>query len=75
MKNSSLPIIALLAAIAAIALLPVGPIAASIALTTAGLFAILASDYGRNLEPLQVRAAVVPFEFAGRNAAGMNRAA
>lgn len=75
MKNSSLPIIALLAAIAAIALLPVGPVVASIALTMTGLIAILASDYGQNLEPLQARADVVPFEFARRNAAGMNRAA
>jgi hypothetical protein len=72
MKTSTLPIKAFLAALAAIALLPVGPVAASIAFTSTGLFAMLASDYGRDPQPL---ACVVPFELAGRGASELDRAA
>jgi hypothetical protein len=75
MKTSTLPIKAFLAALAAIALLPVGPVAASIAFTSTGLFAMLASDYGRNTQPLAARAGVVPFELAGRGAPELDRAA
>lgn len=75
MNTNSLPTTALLAVIAAVALLPVGPAAASIALTAAGLLAILASDYGRNPEPLRARAGIVPFEFESRGSPGMDRAA
>jgi hypothetical protein len=75
MKTSTLPIKAFLAALAAIALLPVGPVAASIAFTSTGLIAMLASDYGRDPQPLAARASVVPFELAGRGAPELDRAA
>jgi hypothetical protein len=75
MKTNSLPIKAFLAALAAIALLPVGPVAASIAFTSTGLFAMLASDYGRDPQPLATRAGVVPFEPAVQGAPELDRAA
>jgi hypothetical protein len=75
MKNNSIAIKALLAVVAAIAFLPVSPAAASIAFTVTGLFAMLLSDYGRQIEPLRAAASVVPFEFSGRNAAALGRAA
>lgn len=75
MKTTSLPIKALLAVIAAVALIPVAPAAAAIAFTSTGLIAMLASDYGRNLEPVGAQAGIVPFELAGRGAARLNEAA
>jgi hypothetical protein len=72
MKTSTLPIKAFLAAIAAIAFLPVGPVAASIAFTSTGLFAMLASDYGQDPQPL---ASVVPFEPAAQGAPELDKAA
>jgi hypothetical protein len=75
MKNTSLPIKAFLAAIAAIAFLPVGPGAASIAFTVTGLLAILLSDYGREMGPLQSPSNVVPFNFSSRRQDELNRAA
>jgi hypothetical protein len=75
MKTTTLPIKALLAVIAAIAFLPVSPAAASIAFTVAGMAAILLSDYGREIEPLQQRASIVPFEHDGRRPAALEHAA
>lgn len=75
MKNTSLPIIAFLAAIAAIALVPVGPAAASIAFTVTGLFAVLLADYGREMAPLEASSNVVPFDFAARSLITLDRAA
>jgi hypothetical protein len=75
MKTTSLPIKAFLAALAAIALLPVGPVAASIAFTSTGLFAMLASDYGQDPQPLDAPASVVPFESDGRGEPELDKAA
>jgi|HubBroStandDraft_2_1064218.scaffolds.fasta_scaffold138925_3 hypothetical protein len=75
MKTTTLPIKALLAVIAAIALVPVSPAAASIAFTVAGMAAILLSDYGREIGPLQPAADVVPFEYACRGSAALDTAA
>jgi hypothetical protein len=75
MKTSSLPIQALLAVIAAVAFLPVGPAAASIAFTLVGMLAVLLSDYGREIEPVRAQASVIPFHFAARNPANLDRAA
>jgi hypothetical protein len=75
MNHSTLPIKALLAVIAAIAFLPVGPAAASIAFTVTGLFAMLLSDYGREIEPVRAQASLIPFHPAGSHSSGMGRAA
>jgi hypothetical protein len=75
MKTNTLPIKALIAVIAAIVFLPVGPVAASIAFTMTGLSAMLASDYGRNLEPVRAQAGVIPHDFRGRGAADLGKAA
>jgi hypothetical protein len=75
MKTTSLPIKAFLAAIAAIAFLPVGPGAASIAFTVTGLVAILLSDYGREVQPVQASSNLVRFDFTGRNLGELDRAA
>jgi hypothetical protein len=75
MKTTSLPIKALLAVIAAVALIPVAPAAAALAFTSTGLIAMLASDYGRTLEPVRAQAGIVPFELGGRGAARLNEAA
>jgi hypothetical protein len=71
MKNSSLPILAFLAAIAATIFLPLSATASGLALTVTGVIAMLAADYGRELAPLQLPSNVVPFEAArhGRSAA------
>jgi hypothetical protein len=63
--KTSLPIKAFLAALAAVAFLPVGPAAASIALTVIGVSAILLADYGREIEPIQARSPVIRFDFSG----------
>lgn len=75
MKNTSLPVIAFLAALAAFVVLPLSATAACIAFTVIGTLSMLAGDYGRNLEPIQARAAVVPFTASGASAAGLVRAA
>jgi hypothetical protein len=75
MKITSLPIQALLAVIAAAALLPVGPAAASIAFTLAGMLAVLFSDYGREIEPVRAQASVIPFHFEAGNRGNLDRAA
>lgn len=75
MKTTSLPIKAFLAALAAIAFLPVGPAAASIALTVSGLLALLLSDYSREVQPLPASSNVHRHDFAGRELAELNRAA
>jgi hypothetical protein len=64
MKTTSLPLVTFLAAIAAFALLPVSAVAASFAVTVAGILSILAADYGRSLEPLRVLAPVIPLNLA-----------
>ncbi|HMD60876.1 MAG TPA: hypothetical protein VKG78_05575 [Opitutaceae bacterium] len=60
MKTSTLPIIALLGAIAASFILPVGAVAASIAVSTTGMLSVFAADYGRSFGPLAVPAAPAP---------------
>jgi hypothetical protein len=55
--------------------LPVGPAAASIAFTLVGMLAVLLSDYGREIEPVRAQASVIPFHFAARNPANLDRAA
>lgn len=75
MKTNSLPVTALLAVIAAIAFIPVGVAAAALAFTSTGLVAMLASDYGRTLEPVRAQAGIVPFEVGVRGAARLNEAA
>jgi hypothetical protein len=75
MKNNSLAIKALLAVIAAIAFLPVGPAAASIAFTVTGLLAVFLSDFSRDIEPIRAQAGVTAFDFAGRSALQLNKAA
>jgi hypothetical protein len=74
-KNSSIAVKAFLAALAAVALVPVGPAAATIAFTATGLLAVLASDYGRDVEPLRAPSGVVPFETSDRGEADMGKAA
>jgi hypothetical protein len=61
MNTNTYPIKAFLAALAGVALLPVGPGFAALAFTASGLLALLASDYGRALEPVMVPAQVLPF--------------
>jgi len=59
MKTNVLPIIAFLAAIAAFIFLPVGAVAASIALSVTGMISVIAADYGRPVGPLVAPAPVV----------------
>ena len=61
MKTNVLPIKAFLAALGAILFIPVSAAAAVAAFTFTGVFALLAADYGRTLEPLRVPARVIPF--------------
>ncbi len=75
MKTKILPVIAFLTAIAAFALLPVSAAAASIAVSVTGLASLLAADYGRNIEPLDVRAPVVPFNLSHQAVDGCRTAA
>jgi hypothetical protein len=75
MKNTSLPILAFLAAIAASIVLPLSATASGIALTVTGVIAMLAADYGRVLAPIQLPTNVVPFEHAHRGPAVVKEAA
>ena len=75
MKTNSLAINALLAAIAAVAFFPFSPAAAGISFTVAGLCAMLLSDYGREIEPVQANAAIVPFRLAARGSLALDTAA
>lgn len=40
---------------------PFGASLAAVALSVSGVFAVLIADYGRTIEPLRVRAAVIRF--------------
>jgi hypothetical protein len=75
MKNTSIPILAFLAAIAASILLPISATASGIALTVTGVIAMLAADYGRVLTPLSLPSNVVPFEASRRVPAAVEEAA
>ena len=61
MKTNILPLVAFLAALGAILLVPVSAAAAAFAFTVTGVLSLLAADYGRTLEPVRVRANVIPF--------------
>jgi hypothetical protein len=65
MKTNVLPLKAFLASLGAIALFPFTAAAAAAAFTVTGLFAIIAADYGRTIEPVRARADIVPFVSAG----------
>jgi hypothetical protein len=75
MKNSSLPILAFLAAVAASIILPLSATASGIALTVTGVIAMLAADYGRQLSPLQLPSNVIPFESSRAGQAAVKVAA
>jgi hypothetical protein len=75
MKTNTLPVIAFLAVIAAVILLPVGAVAAGIAVTVTGIFPVLVADYGRNIEPLRTESRVIPFNAPGCRPAGWREAA
>jgi hypothetical protein len=75
LKTNSLPIVSFLAVLAASIVLPVSVPASCIAVTLTGVIAMLASDYGRDLQPVRARADVIAVEFAGRSPAELNRAA
>jgi hypothetical protein len=75
MKTTSLPIVSFLAALAAAIFLPIGATAACILLTVTGAAAILAVDYGREIQPLRVNASIVSFEPSAHKAVELNHAA
>jgi hypothetical protein len=75
MKTNSILALSFLAVLAAIIILPISAAASSIALTLTGVLAILVSDYGRELQPVQSGGRVIPVDFAGRETAGLNKAA
>ncbi|HEY1847847.1 MAG TPA: hypothetical protein VGG37_01515 [Opitutaceae bacterium] len=65
MKTHSLPVIAFLAALVAAAVLPFSGSTICFVLTFAGVVAMLAADYGREIRPVSLNADVVPFEAHG----------
>jgi hypothetical protein len=75
MNNTSLPILSFLAVLAASIFLPISAPASCIALTITGVLAMLASDYGRELAPIEASSNLIPVDFAGRNAAPLDKAA
>jgi len=75
MKTNTLPLKAFLTVLMAIIFLPVGATAAAIAFTATGLLSVLATDYGRNLEPIRVPAEIVPFGAPPCRAAALCEAA
>jgi hypothetical protein len=74
-KSTSLPIQAFLAVLVATIFLPISASVSCIALTIAGVLAMLAADYGRELAPLRVPAPVIAFEHSGRAAEKLDVAA
>jgi len=75
MKSNLLPIKAFLASLGAIALFPFTAAAAAAVFTVTGIFAVLAADYGRTIEPLRVSAEIVPFGAPGQLAGSQSQAA
>jgi hypothetical protein len=75
MKTNSILALSFLAVLTATIILPVSAAAACISLTITGVLAILASDYSRELRPVQAGAEVIAVNFAGRHAAELDRAA
>jgi hypothetical protein len=75
MKTNVLPIKAFLASLGAIALFPFTAAAAAAVFTVTGIFAVLAADYGRTIEPLRVSAEILPFGAPGQLAVPQSRAA
>lgn len=75
MKTNLLPIKAFLASLGAIALFPFTAAAAAAVFTVTGIFAVLAADYGRTIEPLRVSAEIVPFGAPGQLAGSQSQAA
>ncbi len=75
MKNNSIPALSFLAVLTATLLMPVGAAASCIALTFTGVLAILVSDYGRELPPLDMGDNVIPVDFSGPKTAGSRKAA
>ena len=65
MKTNALPIKAFLGALGAIFVIPVSAVFAAASFTLTGILAVFLADYGRTIEPLRVRAAVLPFEARG----------
>lgn len=68
MKTQSLPVIAFLAALVAAAVLPFSGSASCLILTFAGVAAVLAADYGREILPVSAPGAVLAFEARGQQA-------
>jgi hypothetical protein len=66
---------ALLGLMASLLALPFGAAAAGITFALTGVLAILIADYGRSIEPLRVRAQVVPMGEPGRPASDYREAA
>ncbi len=74
-KTSILPLLAFAAAIASFVFLPMGAVAASIAVSVTGIASVLVADYGRSMEPLRAEANVIPLDAPGRQAAALREAA
>ncbi|HEY1763771.1 MAG TPA: hypothetical protein VGF85_02535 [Opitutaceae bacterium] len=74
-SKKSLPVIAFLAVLAALILAPVSAMVAGLAVSVAGIFLILAADYGRNMTPLRAVSTVVPFAAPRRPAESYREAA
>jgi hypothetical protein len=75
MNNNALAALSFVAVLAATVFFPIAPATSSFALTLTGVLAMLASDYGRELRPVRIRAEVIPVDFSGRGATQSNQAA
>lgn len=74
MKTNLVQISSFPVAAAAFALIPVSPFAACLAVTVAGVLAVLMLDYGQARMPISITAEVLPFT-AGHRALDASREA
>jgi hypothetical protein len=73
--TSTLPAITFLAVIAALVLAPVSAVFAGLAISAAGIFLMLAADYGRAVTPLRTSSTIIPFGVPSRLADDLRHAA
>lgn len=65
-SKTSLPVITFLAVLAALVVAPVSAVVAGLAVSAAGIFLLLAADYGRSVMPLRADSALVAFSAPSR---------
>ncbi|MFY9924516.1 MAG: hypothetical protein ABSF76_11875 [Opitutaceae bacterium] len=75
MNTHILTLSSVLAAVLALVILPVSTAAAGVTFLVSGILAVFVADYGRSIEPLKLRAEIIPFNANGPLTDGLSEAA